>query len=156
MYFKEQQERQRIKNWIRRTRKRNRLKKQLPLLPAGFVGDQRTYYYETYNINLFDYNVRRRFNVSSIPQYNYGYSKAVELYRLHHTKYITMNSIPQPPNVSYQIKKNDRHIFNDPNILFQRTPPPDNDSHTTMSDLSYISASKGPSVMEFPPTPSHD
>ncbi|EXX52058.1 hypothetical protein GLOIN_2v1779171 [Rhizophagus irregularis DAOM 181602=DAOM 197198] len=148
--------RQRIKNWIRRTKKRNRLKKQLPPLPAGFIGDQRTYYYDTYNINLFDYNIRRRYNVSSIPQYDYGYSKAVELYRQHHDKYVTMNSIQPPPNVSYHIKKTDQHIFNDPNLFFRRTPPPDNDSHTTMSDITYFSASEGPSVVEFPPTPSYD
>ncbi|PKY17673.1 hypothetical protein RhiirB3_488289 [Rhizophagus irregularis] len=148
--------RQRIKNWIRRTKKRNRLKKQLPPLPAGFIGDQRTYYYDTYNINLFDYNIRRRYNVSSIPQYDYGYSKAVELYRQHHDKYVTMNSIQPPPNVSYHIKKTDQHIFNDPNLFFRRTPPLDNDSHTTMSDITYFSASEGPSVVEFPPTPSYD
>ncbi|GBC27973.1 hypothetical protein GLOIN_2v1788639 [Rhizophagus irregularis DAOM 181602=DAOM 197198] len=156
MYFNRQRERQRIKNWIRRTKKRNRLKKQLPPLPAGFVGDQRIYYHDTYNINLFDYNIRRRYNVSSIPQYNYGYSKAVELYRQHHDKYVTMNFIQPPPNVSYHIKKNDHYIFNDPNIFFRHTPPPDKDSHTTMSDISYVSASEGPSVVEFPPTPSHD
>ncbi|POG72973.1 hypothetical protein GLOIN_2v1828557 [Rhizophagus irregularis DAOM 181602=DAOM 197198] len=147
---------QRINNWIRRTKKRNRLKKQLPPLPAGFVGDQRTYYYVTYNINLFDYNIRRLYNVSSIPQYNYGYSKAVELYRQHHAKFVMMNFIQSPPNVSYHIKKKDQQIFNDSNLYFRRTPPPDNDSHTTMSDITYFSASEGPSVVEFPPTPSHD
>ncbi|PKC59183.1 hypothetical protein RhiirA1_400140 [Rhizophagus irregularis] len=156
MYFNQLRERRRIKNWIRRTKKRNRLKKQLPPLPAGFVGDQRTYYYDTYNINLFDYNIRRRYNVSRIPQYNYGYSKAVELYRQHHDKYVTVNFIQPPPNVSYHIKKNDQDIFNDPNLFFWRTPPPDNNSHTTMSDISYFSASEGPSVVEFLPTPLHD
>jgi hypothetical protein len=73
-------ERRRIKNWQRHAHKRNKKKKQLPPLPYDYRGDQRIYYRDTYNINLFDYKVRRRFNVNSIPQYQYGYHRAIELY----------------------------------------------------------------------------
>ncbi|GBC40336.1 hypothetical protein GLOIN_2v1788639 [Rhizophagus irregularis DAOM 181602=DAOM 197198] len=55
------------KNWIRRNNKRNKQKKLLPPIPPGINGDLRIYYRDTYNINLFDHKVRRRFNVTSIP-----------------------------------------------------------------------------------------
>ncbi|PKK68476.1 hypothetical protein RhiirC2_713363 [Rhizophagus irregularis] len=53
------------------------LKSAIPALPPGTPGDPRIFYLKTYyNISLFDYKVRRRFDVSSIPQYNYSYHKA--------------------------------------------------------------------------------
>ncbi|PKK71631.1 hypothetical protein RhiirC2_744273 [Rhizophagus irregularis] len=42
--------------------------------------------------------------------------------------------------VRYSISKKDQEIISDPNVFLRRTPPPDNESHTTMSDVSYISA----------------
>jgi hypothetical protein len=50
----------RSKNWLRRVKKRNKLKKPLPPLPPDLRGDPRLFYHRTYNINLFDYKVRRR------------------------------------------------------------------------------------------------
>ncbi|EXX66769.1 hypothetical protein RirG_120600 [Rhizophagus irregularis DAOM 197198w] len=63
-FEKRKRHKRRIKNWIRRNRKRNKLKKQFPPLPPGTPGDLRiyTYYKNTYNINLFDYKVRKRFD----------------------------------------------------------------------------------------------
>jgi hypothetical protein len=61
-----------------------------PLLP-DFRGDPRIYYKNTYNINLFDYNIRRRYDVSSIPQYNYGYGCVLEL--KNHPKTILVQDI---------------------------------------------------------------
>lgn len=48
----------RAKNWLRRIKKRNKLKKSLPPLPPDFNGDPRVFYNNTYHINLFDYKVR--------------------------------------------------------------------------------------------------
>ncbi|PKB98120.1 hypothetical protein RhiirA5_428744 [Rhizophagus irregularis] len=63
----EKRYRVREKNWLRRLRARNKKKKKLPPLPRDHVGDSRIYYKRTYNIDLFDYKVRKLFNVSSIP-----------------------------------------------------------------------------------------
>ncbi|CAB5363474.1 unnamed protein product [Rhizophagus irregularis] len=71
--------RKRAKNW-RRVNNRNKLKKKLPALPVDFSGDARNYYFQTYNINLFAYKVRRRYDLSNIPQCQYGYLKAKRLY----------------------------------------------------------------------------
>ncbi|PKC54687.1 hypothetical protein RhiirA1_476848 [Rhizophagus irregularis] len=72
--------RKRAKNWRRRVNNRNKLKKKLPALPVDFSGDARNYYFQTYNINLFAYKVRRRYDLSNIPQCQYGYLKAKRLY----------------------------------------------------------------------------
>ncbi|GBC41354.1 hypothetical protein GLOIN_2v1771106 [Rhizophagus irregularis DAOM 181602=DAOM 197198] len=121
----------RAKNWLRRIKKRNKLKKSLPPLPPDFNGDPRVFYNNTYHINLFDYKVRRRFNVSTIPQYNYGYTKAKQLY----DDYILKRSCPLITEYLPPIDK-DKNIFfisdahleiiNDNDIFFhRRTPPPD-------------------------------
>ncbi|UZO08338.1 uncharacterized protein OCT59_028596 [Rhizophagus irregularis] len=72
--------RKRAKNWRRRVNNRNKLKKKLPALPVDFSGDAWNYYFQTYNINLFAYKVRRRYDLSNIPQCQYGYLKAKRLY----------------------------------------------------------------------------
>ncbi|CAB5367510.1 unnamed protein product [Rhizophagus irregularis] len=72
--------RKRAKNWQRCVNNRNKLKKKLPALPVDFSGDARNYYFQTYNINLFTYKVRRRYDLSNIPQCQYGYLKAKRLY----------------------------------------------------------------------------
>ncbi|CAB5380323.1 unnamed protein product [Rhizophagus irregularis] len=137
--------------------KRNKKKKQLPPLPSGHQGDQRIYYRDTYNINLFDYKVRRRFNVSSIPQYNYGYDQAMALYRKHHPPMTIIQDIPVTENSFYEISKRDHNILtNNNDLFFRRTPPPDTDSTTTISDISYTSATKWLTSVEVPPTPKHD
>ncbi|GET64311.1 hypothetical protein GLOIN_2v1874770 [Rhizophagus irregularis DAOM 181602=DAOM 197198] len=41
------------------------------------------------------------------------------------------------------ISDKDRSIINDSSIFLRRTPPPDNDSHTALSDNSYVSAAVG-------------
>ncbi|CAB5312906.1 unnamed protein product [Rhizophagus irregularis] len=57
----------RAKNWRRRVNNRNKLKKKLPALPVNFSGDARNYYFQTYNINLFAYKVRRRYDLQPSP-----------------------------------------------------------------------------------------
>ncbi|PKY26782.1 hypothetical protein RhiirB3_528810 [Rhizophagus irregularis] len=126
-------------------------KKQLPALPSGYQGDQKIYYKDTYNINLFDYKVRRRFNVSSIPQYNYGYNQAMALYRKYHPPTTIIQDIPITENSFYEISKKDRNILtNNKDLFFRRTLPPDTDSNTTMSDISYTSATKWELSVEAP------
>jgi hypothetical protein len=51
-------------------------------LPPDFHGDAQIYYQTTYNINLFDYNIRRQYDISSLPQYNYTYAR-VQLLKAH-------------------------------------------------------------------------
>ncbi|PKY55533.1 hypothetical protein RhiirA4_427586, partial [Rhizophagus irregularis] len=98
----------RIKNWLQYVQKRNKKKKQLPPLPPGHQGDQRIYYKDTYNINLFDY------------------------------------------------KRNRNILTNNNDLFFWRTPPPDTDLTTTMSDISYTSATEWLTSVEAPPMPKHD
>ncbi|CAB4433089.1 unnamed protein product [Rhizophagus irregularis] len=49
-------------------------------LPPDFTGNVRAFYYQTYNINLSAYKVRRRFDVSHLPEFKYSYNKAKRLY----------------------------------------------------------------------------
>ncbi|CAB4439910.1 unnamed protein product [Rhizophagus irregularis] len=72
--------RKRAKNWKLRVKKRNKQKKKLPDLPPDFTGNVRAFYYETYNINLSAYKVKRRFDVSHLPGFKYSYNKAKRLY----------------------------------------------------------------------------
>ncbi|PKY59820.1 hypothetical protein RhiirA4_482900 [Rhizophagus irregularis] len=122
----------RTKNWLRRVKKRNKLKKPLSSLPADFQGDARLYYYNTYNINLFDYKVRRRFNVSSLPQYNYGYDKAIQLYQqsqLRSSRPMIFEGVSPKTNSSgffaiSRLSRRDREVINNPSIFFTRLTPP--------------------------------
>ncbi|PKY57456.1 hypothetical protein RhiirA4_510000 [Rhizophagus irregularis] len=152
--------RKREKNRLRRLRSRNKKKKKLPPLPTGHVGDPRLYYQRTYNINLFDYKVRKRFNVSSIPQYNYGYTQA-RARHLNFTKRLPsmiIDTIPENPDnlITYVISDKDRSIINDPSVFLRRTPPPDDTSITTISDNSYASAAESVATVIYPPTPAGD
>ncbi|CAB5389774.1 unnamed protein product [Rhizophagus irregularis] len=72
--------RKRIKNWKRRVKMRNKKKKSLPTLPDNFTGNALSFYFNTYNINLFAYKVRRRFDLSGIPDFKHGYLKAKRRY----------------------------------------------------------------------------
>lgn len=139
-------DKKRAKNWLRRVKKRNKSKKPLPPLPAGTPGDLRFYYLQTYNINLFDYKVRRRFNVSSIPQYNYGYNQALRIFKRHmpcpRTTLIEDSTSKANNNSFYIISPDDHKIVNDSTFLI-RIHNPDNTSYTTISDRSYHSALAG-------------
>ncbi|CAB5383525.1 unnamed protein product [Rhizophagus irregularis] len=95
----------RAKNWRRRVNNRNKLKKKLPALPVNFSGDARNYYFQTYNINLFAYKVRRRYDLSNIPQCQYGYLKAKRLYNNYMDRKNLRPPIirqPSPPQVISQ------------------------------------------------------
>ncbi|CAG8780458.1 14969_t:CDS:2, partial [Rhizophagus irregularis] len=52
-----------------------------------------SYYFNTHNINLAAYKVRRRYNLSGIPDYKFGYLKAVRRYG----KYQNRLRSPPPP-----------------------------------------------------------
>ncbi|POG72936.1 hypothetical protein GLOIN_2v1874770 [Rhizophagus irregularis DAOM 181602=DAOM 197198] len=97
------------------------------------------------NINLFDYKIRRHFNVSSIPQYNNGYKKALELrqqYQQRQNYYIEDVTTKSNTNAHYVISEQDQVLINASDLFLRRTPTLDVDSHTTMSDNSYISAAE--------------
>ncbi|PKC00180.1 hypothetical protein RhiirA5_428576 [Rhizophagus irregularis] len=47
------------KNWLRRVKKRNKLKKSLPPLPANFTGDARNFYLDTAKALYNNYILRR-------------------------------------------------------------------------------------------------
>lgn len=121
------------KNWIRRVKKCNKLKKTLPPLPVDFIGDAHKFYYETYNINLFDYKIRRRFDISNIPQYNYGYLKAKYLYVTHilrRSRPLVIENLPpaNKDNNLFVISESHSSLINDNNTFFRRsTPPPENE-----------------------------
>ncbi|PKY58348.1 hypothetical protein RhiirA4_480191 [Rhizophagus irregularis] len=132
--------RKRAKNWLRRVKKRNKLKKKLPPLPANFTGDARTYYLNTYNINLFVYKIRRHFDVSDLPHYSHGYLKAKRLYNLYSIRKSRLPEIkhlPQPStlmNTKHRYEILDKHlnIVNDDNTYFDRiTPPPERKKHNS-------------------------
>ncbi|CAB5372147.1 unnamed protein product [Rhizophagus irregularis] len=91
--------RKRAKNWQRRTKMRNKKKRKLPTLPDNFTGKASTYYFNTHNINLYAYKVRRRFDLSGIPEFNHGYLKAKRCY-LNHQKVLLSR---QPPIVEDKI-----------------------------------------------------
>uniref|UniRef100_U9V8H7 Uncharacterized protein n=1 Tax=Rhizophagus irregularis (strain DAOM 181602 / DAOM 197198 / MUCL 43194) TaxID=747089 RepID=U9V8H7_RHIID len=98
-----------------------------------------------HNINLFDYKIRRHFNVSSIPQYNNGYKKALELrqqYQQRQNYYIEDVTTKSNTNAHYVISEQDQVLINASDLFLRRTPSLDVDSHTTMSDNSYISAAE--------------
>ncbi|PKY30300.1 hypothetical protein RhiirB3_447318 [Rhizophagus irregularis] len=118
------------KNWIRRVKKRNKLKKRLPPLPPDFNSDARLFYYNTYNLNLFNYKVRCHFDVSSLREYNYGYHKALELYKSfkdRSSRRITREEISPMMDSDMIINARDRAIINDSSTYFSRfylpTPP---------------------------------
>ncbi|PKY57589.1 hypothetical protein RhiirA4_478758 [Rhizophagus irregularis] len=104
--------------------------------------------------------VRKRFNVSSIPQYNYGYTQA-RARHLNFTKRLPsmiIDTIPENPDnlITYVISDKDRSIINDPSVFLRRTPPPDDTSITTISDNSYASAAESVATVIYPPTPAGD
>ncbi|PKY55818.1 hypothetical protein RhiirA4_475558 [Rhizophagus irregularis] len=94
-------------------------KKQLPpLVLPGTLGDPRVFYKNTSNINLFNNKIcatRRPMIIEDVTE------KA--------------NS-----NATFIISNNDRSILNDLNYFLQQTTSPDNHSHSTFSDNSYMSA----------------
>ncbi|GBC49638.2 hypothetical protein GLOIN_2v1478203 [Rhizophagus irregularis DAOM 181602=DAOM 197198] len=123
-------------------------------------GDPRIYYRDTYNINLFDYKVRRRFDVRKLPNYQYGYYDALKIRQryLQRQQTMIMEDVTHKAdaNVRYSINDKDRDILNAPDTFLRRTPPPDN---TTISDLSYVSAADSLETIIYsiyPPTPAHD
>lgn len=149
----------RKKNWLRRIKMRNMQKKQLPPLPPGTPGDLRIFYKNTYNINLFDCKIRRRFDVSSIPQYNYCYDWALQLYKNYKTKpAVVIEDVTNraTTNTRFVIFKQDQAIINDPNVFLRRTPPPDDKSISTISDNSYVSAAETVATIDYPPTPARE
>ncbi|CAB4443201.1 unnamed protein product [Rhizophagus irregularis] len=145
----------REKNWLHRTKRRNKKKKSLPPLPPGTPRDPHVYYKNTYNINLFDYEVRRRYDVSSIPHIT------MAMPMLFNSITSTMTKFPLSwkmlrtnlrPTCITPYQKKDQEIINNLNIFLHRTPSPDNDSHTTMSDVSYISAAESVATIIYLPT----
>ncbi|PKB93356.1 hypothetical protein RhiirA5_441515 [Rhizophagus irregularis] len=47
-------------------------------------------------------------------------------------------------------------ILNNLNYFLQQTPPPDNHSHSTFSDNSYMSTMESVATVVYPPIPVHD
>ncbi|CAB4445196.1 unnamed protein product [Rhizophagus irregularis] len=109
---------------------------------------------------LLSLTVRKRFDVSSIPQYNYGYTQA-RARHLNFTKRLPsmiIDTIPENPDnlITYVISDKDRSIINDPSVFLRQTPPPDDTSITTISDNSYASAAESVATVIYPPTPAGD
>lgn len=149
----------RKKNWLRRIKMRNMQKKQLPPLPPGTPGGPRIFYKNTYNINLFDCKIRRRFDVSSIPQYDYGYDRALQLFKNYKSKpAVVIEDVTNraTTNTRFVIFKQDQAIINDPNVFLRRTSPPDDKSISTISDNSYVSAAETVATIDYPPTPARE
>ncbi|PKY38389.1 hypothetical protein RhiirA4_451375 [Rhizophagus irregularis] len=112
------------KNRLRSLRARNKRKKRSPPLPPGTPGNPRVYYKRTYNINLFDYKVRKRFDVSSIPQYNYGYAQALVFHQtLRRKRPLIIETIPEITNkdVIFVTSEKNRNIINDPTVFLRRS-----------------------------------
>ncbi|GBC32264.1 hypothetical protein GLOIN_2v1842374 [Rhizophagus irregularis DAOM 181602=DAOM 197198] len=104
---------------------------------------------------MADYVKAKRY-VSSIRQYSYGYKYACQTWRRHlqyvaiHTSDVTSKA---NTNARYVISKQDQIIqmvLNTPDVFLRRTPPPDNVSASTMSDLSYTSAVSTPDTIMTP------
>ncbi|CAB5381435.1 unnamed protein product [Rhizophagus irregularis] len=133
--------RKRAKNWKRRTKMRNKKRKPLPPLPDNFTGKAISYYFNTHNINLAAYKVRRRYNLSGIPDYKFGYLKAVRRYG----KYQNRLRSPPPP------------IVEDKTIDTNTQP-----EATSFSDKPILDSHRAhfarttPTHYQFPPTPKPD
>ncbi|CAB5337724.1 unnamed protein product [Rhizophagus irregularis] len=120
---------------------------------TSYSWGSRVYYKNTYNINLFDYKIHRRYNVSTIPQYYYGY-----------IRYCTsppddllswkMSRLKQMPTRGTLYRKKNQDIINNPNIFLRRTSS-DNDSRATITDNSYASAAESVATVIYPPTPAN-
>ncbi|GBC12316.2 hypothetical protein GLOIN_2v1874770 [Rhizophagus irregularis DAOM 181602=DAOM 197198] len=85
------------------------------------------------------------FYYRSIPQYNNGYKKALELrqqYQQRQNYYIEDVTTKSNTNAHYVISEQDQVLINASDLFLRRTPSLDVDSHTTMSDNSYISAAE--------------
>lgn len=98
----------------------NKKKKQLPPLSPSTPEDPQLFYKSTYNINLFDYKIRRRFNVSSILQYNYGYTRTLQLHQAHTSQpTIIVEDLTEKANTNafYVISDKDQSIINDPSVF---------------------------------------
>ncbi|RGB38833.1 hypothetical protein C1646_755245 [Rhizophagus diaphanus] len=99
-------DKRREKNWSRRQKKRNKRKKPLPPLSPG------TLVFFIATPTVLTYSTAKSDVVSTLANY------------------LTTNTdITTPLELD-----NVREILNAPDVFFRRTPPPDNISHTTISD----------------------
>ncbi|CAB5309109.1 unnamed protein product [Rhizophagus irregularis] len=163
--------RKRIKNWKRRINMCNKKKKRLPTLPDNFTGNAFLYYFHTYNINLFAYKVRRRFDLSGVPEFKHGYLKAKRRY----LNYQNNSRSRPPPIVEDKVVETNYHnqvtFFSDKLIMdFHRahfasiTPTPQQYPSTPESDLLQLikDGDERPirkprkRRINLPPTPGHD
>ncbi|PKY51027.1 hypothetical protein RhiirA4_467829 [Rhizophagus irregularis] len=105
--------------------------------------------------NKIEMSKTKRFNVSSHPQYNYGYHRALEIRRLHQdrlTLHVHNIQSKSNNNVTYAISQCDSAIINDPNTYFRRIPTPDDYSQSAVSDNSYTSAKSDITAIYLPST----
>lgn len=112
----------------------------------------------TYNINLFDYNIRRRYDISNIPnipQYNYGYHHELKLKQ--HPKALVVQDIIKQPKITgfthYIISKKDRNILNEPDGFLRRTLPPDDGTISTITVNFYVTTGESAATIIYPPIP---
>ncbi|PKB94795.1 hypothetical protein RhiirA5_438024 [Rhizophagus irregularis] len=163
--------RKRAKNWKRRIKMRNKKKKSLPTLPDNFTGNAISYYFSTYNINLNAYKVRRRYDLSGIREFRFGYRKAKRRY----CKYQQSLRPRPPPIVEDKViatnNSTQATFFSDKLILdfhrvhfaprtpiqqqYPSTPEPDPLESIKDGDERPIRKPRK-SRIKLPPTPGHD
>ncbi|CAB5303830.1 unnamed protein product [Rhizophagus irregularis] len=163
--------RKRIKNWNRRVEMRNKKKQCLPTLPENFTGNVLSYYFNTYNINLSAYKVRRRYDLTGIPEFKFGYLKAKERY-FNYRKRIRSCTPPIIEDKVIETNNNNQatffsdklimdfhraHFARNPPVQHQRPPTPEPDHIQSIKD-----GDERPIVkprkrrIKFPPMPGHD
>jgi hypothetical protein len=78
----------------------------------------------------------------------------MDFYELHHTpKLVFIEDISHnSANVNFSVSKKDQAIINDPTIFFRRTPPPDDQSVSTVRATSFTMHQ----LVTFPLTPAQD
>ncbi|CAB5395883.1 unnamed protein product [Rhizophagus irregularis] len=89
---------------------RNKKKKSLPTLPDNFTGNALSYYFDTYNINLFAYTVQRCFDLSGIPDFKHGYLKAKRRY-LKYQNHLRSRSPPIVDDKIIETNNNNQATF---------------------------------------------
>ncbi|CAB4436852.1 unnamed protein product [Rhizophagus irregularis] len=121
-----------------------------------------TFILDEFIINTIHHYVStlRRFDVSSIPQYDYGYDRALQLFKNYKSKpAVVIEDVTNSratTNTRFVIFKQDQAIINDPNVFLRRTPPPDDKSISTIGDNSYVSAAETVATIDYPPTPARE
>ncbi|CAB5348098.1 unnamed protein product [Rhizophagus irregularis] len=147
---------------------RNKKKESLPILPEYFTGNALSYYLNTHNINLSAYKVRRRYDLTGIPEFTFDYPTASK----RHFTYRKRTRPRTPPIIEDKVIETNNsdqdtffsdklildfhraHFARNPPIQHQRPPTPEPDHIQSIKDGDERPIAKPRKrKIKFPPTP---